>query len=792
MAHVFAAWREMASRNTSFQLLLLFFLALVSRFYHLEAAGFNPNVGCIEMERRAPLKLKDGLIDPFGRLYSWIGKDCCNWSGVGCSNQTGNVIMLDLSKKYDCPLQGGDSPSLYQFCQLYGTLNPSLLNLTHLNYLDVSYNNFLGIPIPNFIGSLKNLMHLEMNWANFFGMFPPHLGNLSNLVYLDLETGISDSEDLWVTELEWLSILSSLHYLNLRYVNLSKASTTWLKAINMLPSSLELYFSSCQLYDLPQTLPFVNFTSLQNLDLSLTSSALHCHTCFLDLSSNSVEGESGELIGTLSRCSNGNLETLDFSTNNLAGNLPDFLWSLENLMSLVLYSNKFTGKLSEVPGISGEFVTNGKARSSFNTLSGTITEGIGQLPQLFQLGLYGNSIEGVITELHFQNLTYLSDLSLSSTNKSLVFRLRDDWIPPLQLDQIAINDCQLGPAFPPCLRTQIKLSQITLSNVGISDTIPDWFWRLVPTIWLPDLSYNQLRGMLPKSMAFTFEYRGHEMSLLQNLNLSGNFLNGSIPPSINNMMNLNFLDLSSNQLTGTIPRQWQGLQYLMFLDLSKNNLSGDIPSSMCSLATSENFAQPLQVRTLNTRHDIQQSHGVGHQGKRKCIYHNNSTYKQHRPVQQQYSGRDTRGDDKSFGLWVLESLLKPTNGKNTINFLNLSYNNLSGPIPSSNQLQTIGNPSTYEGNPGLCGPPFSISCTISSVIGPSEDNDGDRHIKLQFYISAVVGFLVGFWATFGTLVIKKSIRHAYYRFLDKNKDELSVLIAVNVARLRRKNGMARN
>ncbi|XWS34588.1 hypothetical protein CRYUN_Cryun21dG0051100 [Craigia yunnanensis] len=123
-----------------------------ARFYHLEAAGFNSNVGCIKMERKALLKLKDGLIDPFGRLSPWIGENCCNWSGVDCSNQTGNVIMLDLSRKYDCPLEGGDSPSPYQLCQLGGTLNPSLLNLTHLNYLDVSYNNFLGIPIPNFIG----------------------------------------------------------------------------------------------------------------------------------------------------------------------------------------------------------------------------------------------------------------------------------------------------------------------------------------------------------------------------------------------------------------------------------------------------------------------------------------------------------------------------------------------------------------------------------------------------------------------------------------------------------------
>ncbi|XVE92157.1 hypothetical protein REPUB_Repub01dG0073000 [Reevesia pubescens] len=292
--------------------------------------------------------------------------------------------MLDLSRRYDCPSEAGDSSSSpYQFCQLGGTLNPSLLNLTHLNYLDVSKNNFLGIPIPNFIGSFKNLKHLDLNSANFTGMVPPHLGNLSNLVYLDLEMGVSNSEELWVSDLERLSSLSSLQYLNLGNVNLSQASTNWLQNINMLPSLLELYLSSCQLYDLPQTLPFVNFTSLQTLELSfnhfssslpdwlfnfsslvevtITNSNLTgpipkvsvgnlCNLQVLDLSSNSIGGEIEELIDSLSRYSNSSLETLDLSANNLAGILPDSLWSLKSLKSLVLYSNKLTGKLSDSLG----------------------------------------------------------------------------------------------------------------------------------------------------------------------------------------------------------------------------------------------------------------------------------------------------------------------------------------------------------------------------------------------------------------------------------------------------------
>ncbi|XWS34589.1 hypothetical protein CRYUN_Cryun21dG0051200 [Craigia yunnanensis] len=710
-------------------------------------------------------------------------------------------------------------------------------------------------------------------------MVPPHLGNLSNLVYLDLGMGISNSEDTWVSDLEWLSSLSSLQYLYLRYLNLSKASTNWPQAVNMLPLLLELRFSSCQLYDLPQTLPFVNFTSLQKLDLSynkfssplpdwlfnfatlvevrLRSSNLTgpipkvsegnlCNLQVLDLSSNSVEGEIVELIDTLSRCSNSSLETLELNTNNLAGNLPDSLWSLKNLKSLVLASNKFTGKLSDSLGSPGylEYL-----ELSHNLFSGPLPESAGNLSSMEMLDLSFNMLSGTITE----------------------------------------------------------------------DTIPDWFWRLEPTIWWLDLSHNQLRGKLPKSMAFPRNLGvwinlesnqlegtiplwsnvtnlllknnlfsgpipsniGHEMSLLQNLDLSGNFLNGSIPPSINNMSNLNFLDRSSNQLSGTIPRQWQGLQYLMFLDLSKNNLSGDISSSMCSIPslgwvyTGVNCGNrisngllslranmltgsiPEKLCHLSNLHilDLAQNNlsgsilsCLGSLPRLKTLRNfftlgpstHDITFNNH--MELVIKGRESvftkiipliNGIDLSSnnlggeipeeianlstlgflnfswnqltgripenieGLQRLEALdlshnhlsgpIPPSISKLTfLNYLNLSYNNLSGKIPSSNQLQSID-------NPGLCGPPLSISCLISSNIGDSEDKDGDRAIKLQFYISAVLGFLVGFWAIFGTLVIKKSMRHAYFRFLDKTMDELSVLIAVNVAaRLRRKNGMERN
>lgn len=119
---------------------------------------------------------------------------------------------------------------------------------------------------------------------------------------------------------------------------------------------------------------------------------------------------------------------------------------------------------------------------SFNRMNGTISENIGQLAELVALNLYRNSWKGIITENHFQNLTKLNSLYLSSSNKSLVFTMRSDWIPPFSVRQMAINDCQLGSAFPSWLKTQASVFKLTLSNAAFSDTIPDWFWGVISQV----------------------------------------------------------------------------------------------------------------------------------------------------------------------------------------------------------------------------------------------------------------------------------------------------------------------
>ena len=215
----------------------------------------DTHLGCKEHERQALLKIKQDLIDDYGLLSSWSSDlDCCKWSGVKCSNQTGHVIMLNLNASF-LPWQG--------------KLNPSLIEL---KYLDVSHNDFNYGKIPEFIGSLSNLIHLYLYDANFGRNIPFQLGNLSNLQYLDLSFNHFNKPE----NIEWLPQLSSLKYLDMSEVNLSNVNN-WLHVVNKLPYLTSLFLYSYNLSNI-FFVPLVNSsTSLDVLNLSsnnLTSSFL--------------------------------------------------------------------------------------------------------------------------------------------------------------------------------------------------------------------------------------------------------------------------------------------------------------------------------------------------------------------------------------------------------------------------------------------------------------------------------------------------------------------------------------
>lgn len=273
--------------------------------------------GCIDRERQALLQFKHGLVDDLGVLSSWGDgqhkRDCCLWRGVGCSNQTGldHVVMLNLPV---VTLSGGTGENVdsFSYPSLRGEVSPSLVELEHLTYLDLSDVDFESIrPLPSFLASLTKLQYLNLSSANVNGpLLPSHLGNLSNLLSLDL----SCNQGLHCENLYWLSSLSSLRHLGLVRVDLSKA-THWSRAIDRLPSLVHLNLGNCNLPPL--------ITSSPSLFLVNSSAS----PAFVDLSMNPhLDCLILDAFGNM-----GSLTHLDLSYDQLQGSIPDSIGKLNSL-----------------------------------------------------------------------------------------------------------------------------------------------------------------------------------------------------------------------------------------------------------------------------------------------------------------------------------------------------------------------------------------------------------------------------------------------------------------------------
>ncbi|XP_059629341.1 receptor-like protein EIX1 [Cornus florida] len=109
------------------------------------------HVVCVESERQALLRFKQDLSDPSNRLFSWAadqsrgGGDCCEWVGVVCNNLTGHVEELHLPTPFVDYRDEYEYEAFQRSRLTGGNLNPSLLDLKHLTYLDLSGNYFNGI-----------------------------------------------------------------------------------------------------------------------------------------------------------------------------------------------------------------------------------------------------------------------------------------------------------------------------------------------------------------------------------------------------------------------------------------------------------------------------------------------------------------------------------------------------------------------------------------------------------------------------------------------------------------------
>jgi Leucine-rich repeat (LRR) protein len=584
-----------------------FFVLLLTQANTLQTIKDKPvNSSCQEIERDALISFKAGLIDCKNRLSSWQGQDCCQWRGVTCSKKTTNVVRLDLRNTY-LDEWGNPEPGY----ALTGEISSSLVSLAYLNYLDLSYNNFSNAKIPEFIGSFRELIYLNISATLFSGRIPPQLSNLSSVQYLDFSLMYNS----YSKDIAWLAHLSFLKHLDLSYVNLSSVKN--LEALDMLPQIQTLCLAYCGINDTVFSLSHGNLTGLVTLDLSqnklsnppflnwfgnmtgleyvdfsinnLNSYALGSMNSIkeLFLGSNNIRDMKASSFSNLS-----NLIVLDFSSNLISGDIAELTKSLSahsctNLQVLDLSSNDLNGNLSS--GL-GNIINLRILMLAHNNLSGSIPSSIGMLTQLVVLDLRSNNFHGEITEKLFSKMENLKSLILSGNSLSLI--VNANWIPPFRLTEASFSSCKIGPKFPQWLKWQTNTFTLAISNTGIDDDLPVWFWKVFNNTGYLDLSKNNLRGQLPESFEFmsATEILLHDNHFsgsiprlpksLYTINLSENTLSGSLSFNFEDAVQLRVLILRENSFTGSIPQALCKLHRLQVLDASKNSLTGNIPNCL--------------------------------------------------------------------------------------------------------------------------------------------------------------------------------------------------------------------
>nr|CAB3448455.1 unnamed protein product [Digitaria exilis]CAB3470228.1 unnamed protein product [Digitaria exilis] len=118
-----------------------------------------------------------------------------------------------------------------------------------------------------------------------------------------------------------------------------------------------------------------------------------------------------------------------------------------------------------------------------------------------------------------------------------------------------------------------KLQYLNLSSNWLGESILAPLGELV-SLQVLDLNFNGMRGVLPVAV---FE----NLRNLRELNLSDNQFNGSLPKNLLVLPHLKILDLSQNSLVGGIPISSfsdDELASLEVLNLSNNNMNGTLPT----------------------------------------------------------------------------------------------------------------------------------------------------------------------------------------------------------------------
>ncbi|XP_062201298.1 MDIS1-interacting receptor like kinase 2-like [Phragmites australis] len=488
------------------------------------------------------------------------------------------------------------------------------------------------------------------------------------------------------------------------------------------------------------------FGNLQNIqDLQLANNTIsgeipttHGNLTQLNtlyLNSNELSGpipiELGKLI---------NLHGLDLSNNKLTGPIPLELGILSNLQILTLYNNQISGF---IPNNLGNLSNLQHLSLQMNQLSGSIPKTFGNLQNIQDLYIHTNQLSGPLPH-EFGNLTSIVVLQL--TNNSLSGPLPANICMGGKLKVFLVSLNMFDGSIPRSLKECTTLVRLSLYGNKLTGDISNHFgvypqlvtirlesnrlsgeispnWGACPQLEVLHLSENSISGKIPSALS--------KLSNLVELKLDSNNLSGEIPHEIGNLTNLYSLNLSLNQLSGSIPPQLGKLRNLGYLDISGNTLSGSIPDQLGDCIK----LQSLRINNNNFNGNLPGAIGNLASLQIMLDVSNNKL----NGVLPQQLGMLEMLEVLNLSHNQFSGSIPPSFASMlSLSTLDVSYNNLEGPIPEGHQFQNA-SASWFLHNKGLCGNLSGLPPCYSTQVSGRHKR---RLLALLLPIVLVVGFTI--------------------------------------------------
>ena len=210
---------------------------------------------------------------------------------------------------------------------------------------------------------------------------------------------------------------------------------------------------------------------------------------------------------------------------------------------------------------------------SGNNVHGELPVNVSSLQFLLSFRIGSNSVQGKFEDIVAAMPMHLIRLEIA--NSDITGEIPKDIANHLPiLSKLQMSGSKVSGELPDSIGDLIHLTVLSLGETQINGSIPQTISKL-KNLWFLDLETLKLKG----NLSFLYNLRN-----LSFLHLSSNEISGSIPEYIGESCpNLRDLRLSNNKLSGNLPRSLGALKILEEMNVEKNDLSGLIPVDLFNL-----------------------------------------------------------------------------------------------------------------------------------------------------------------------------------------------------------------